>query len=67
MRLHVDPKQQAPTRRDIEVKHGAELEIRSDGRFAWLMVDGVCAVRMICRDHAPILVNDRRHGVKQAR
>jgi hypothetical protein len=65
MRLRVDPKQQAPTRGDIEVKHGVEFEIRSDGQFAWLMVDSVCAVRMICRDHAPILVNDQRHGVKQ--
>src|SRR5215467_7902318 len=31
------------------------------------MVDGVCAVWMICRDHAPILVNDQRDGVKQVR
>ena len=44
-----------------------EFEIRSDGQFAWLTVDGVCAVWMICRDHAPILVNDQRHGVKQVR
>jgi len=41
--------QQAPTRGVIEVKHGVEFEIHSDGQFAWLMVDGVCAVWMICR------------------
>jgi hypothetical protein len=65
MRLHVDPKEQRPTHGDIEVKHGAEFEIRSDGQFAWLMVDGVCTVRMICRDHAPILVTDQRHRLKR--
>jgi hypothetical protein len=67
MQLRIDPKHERPTRGDIEVLHGVEFEIRCDGRCAWLMVDGVCAVRMVCRAPAPILVNDRRYGVKQAR
>jgi hypothetical protein len=65
MLLRGNPKQQQPIRGDIQVKHGVEFEIRSDGLFAWLMVDGVCEVRMICRDHAPILVTDQRDRPKR--
>lgn len=45
--------------RSVEAMHGVEFEVLGSG-IALLHIDGDCTMQIIARDHAPVVITDRR-------
>ena len=46
--------------RSVEAIHGIEFEILGSG-IARVHIDGDCTMQIIARDHAPVIITDRRY------